>query len=204
MRITAPRPVRLAAVVAASVAASVAVVAGCTSHEPAAAPARARLHLATTSTDAAIARADAATTPAGWRRYEYGPLSVAVPPGWRVNTVDPGSCSAPPPHTVTALRESTVTASSCPSREISQRPDATTGVVMQCLVGKANHLFSGGEALRTVDGHTLRQTGTLIYLQGAAAEGVVSTVTTGGTEPVRPDDPGARILASVEPTGLAC
>jgi hypothetical protein len=205
MRRAASRPVRLAVVLAASVA----VAAGCTSHAPTASPrptptARAELHLATTSPDPGKARADAATTPAGWRRYEYGPLSVAVPPSWRVNTVDPGSCSAPPSHTVTALRESTVTASSCPSREIPQRPDTTTSVVIQCLVGKANHLFSGGEALRTVDGHTLRQTGTLIYLQGAAAEGVVSTVSTGGTEPAGPDDPGARIRASVEPTGMTC
>lgn len=141
MQMETSRPIRMGAFLASALT----VLAGCTAHErPAGTPSRsatpAQLRLAATNPEPAIARADAATTPTGWRRYEYGPLSVAVPPGWRVNTVDPGNCSAPPPHTVTALRESTVTESSCPSAPL----------------------------------------------------------------PVRPDDPGVRILASVEPTGLTC
>jgi hypothetical protein len=140
--------------------------------------------------------ASAPAEPAGWTRFSYGSVSVSVPGPWTIVTSPPPSCSPPSDETVTEVRLSSVTESACPAN-IGR--GTVRAVVIECLVGRAHALFSGGPVIRVVNGQALRQGGDGIYLQQAEAEGVVSLATGFASESL-----GNQILASVTPTGKSC
>jgi hypothetical protein len=179
----------------------VSVLAACTSRSHSSTSSTASI-AASVGADTAIVLADTRTTPQGWQRLSYGMLSVAVPAGWTVITVDPGNCGTAPAHTITELRTTQVSFSACGAEVATPGPLITDSARLECLVGKANHLFYGDPVLRVVDGYSLIGNRSLVYLQKAHAEGLVTIATSGAT--ANPSDPGPTILASVEPTGRSC
>lgn len=165
--------------------------------------------------DPAIARADASSTPKGWKRYAYGMMSVAVPPTWSVLpaplTAGQGCDVTPtPPRTVSTYFQNMklpVVQWDCPNGQVPTGPDVTDAVTIWCYVGPVSHLVSGGRVLRKVANYKLRQDTTAsegVYLQGPAGQGGVTAYQTGSNQPPAPDDPGPKIMASVVPTGQPC
>jgi hypothetical protein len=141
-------------------------------------------------------RGDSALPP-GWVRHSYGLLSVGAPSAWKLSTIQPPNCGSPPNHTVTEITDATVTASACPS--ISSAEPAVSAVVIECLVGKANGLYSGFSASTVVGGQTMYRNGTVVYLQGGAAQGVVYLPDSFGPAPLADE-----ILGTVAPSGKPC
>lgn len=133
--------------------------------------------------------------PAGWARFSYGSLSVGAPAGWKVNST-PLFCGSPP-KTVSEYKLTSVTATSCPS--FGPASPTAEAVAIECLLGKANGLYSGLTPTTTVDGEVLHREGTFVYLQGSGWEGVVLLPMNFG-----PPALGSTILATVEPTGKPC
>ena len=73
-------------------------------------------------------------------------------------------------------------------------------MAIECLTGRAGHLFSGQVATTVVAGKLLlRPSPNEVYLQGDGWQEAVVLSPTLGASSV-----GAQILATVQPTGRAC
>jgi hypothetical protein len=133
-----------------------------------------------------------------WVRRGYGALSVDVPTGWKViTTAVPPNCGSPPDAAVSERTTSTVTYSACPT--ISDDSPEVSAVVIECLIGKADRLYSGSPVIRVVGGQVLRGSATTVYLQQSHGEAVVYLSNNFGATEL-----GRRILASVAPSGGTC
>lgn len=139
-----------------------------------------------------------ARLPAGWARFSYGSLSVGAPATWRVSSTPWPSCSLPPPHVVGEYTTDTVTTSACGSGPAGEGP-TVEAVSIVCWRGKAKRIFSGPGPTVTVNGKTLHQDQTRVYLQGNGWEGAVELADPFGSPRL-----GAAILSTVEPTGKSC
>jgi hypothetical protein len=135
--------------------------------------------------------------PTGWTRFSYGSLSVRAPKTWKVSPAPLPNCAAPPPNSVSEYTLTRVTASNCPA-EIGDVP-TVAAIAIECLRGAANGLYSGSATSTVVRGTTLARSGTLVWLQGASWEGVVTLA-----DNFAPASLGRAILATVEPTGRPC
>lgn len=132
-------------------------------------------------------------TPAGWTRYDYGSLSVAVPASWKLKTASVPNCGQPPPNSISEAHVAVLQVSSCPA--YSNRTPPPPAVLVNCLIGKANRTYAGGTR-KVVGGRTLVRNGNAVFIQDPSAEGLV--VASG------PADLVERILATVQPTGKHC
>jgi hypothetical protein len=146
---------------------------------------------------ASSSRAGVSPLPTGWMRYSYKALSVGVPAGWKISSALL-LCSWP----ADTVDEFTVDnpielAASCPAGGPS--PAVVQSIAIECLTGRAGHLFSGPGPTTIVDRQVLHHSSpSLVYLQGDGWQAVVATA-----EPA-PTSFTAKVLATVEPTGKPC